>query len=480
MNKKAFGHGGKRLPALLLLSLLLSVLCCAASAETAEAGMTKVELPRQGVTLFVPSGYAVITRDMTELDPVLTAQGATPEDAQALLDFGNYLMLGIDREAMAEGIWITVSATLKPTDALDLDEYNDAELEQFANQLNQTLNAAGYIPRNHNVLQTDSLTWFRSWADVSSDDTRSLYCVTVRNGWQLGLEILYPAGDTREDRESSFLEAVALTEFTGEPSEVPAEAPAEEPAAAEPAAEPAAEEAPDVSGLWHLNLLNIYNQVINPADLGDSGFVRLNADQSCLIALPGTEEIAGAWTQEGDQILLRLDGETQTLLILGDVLQLRLNQGDNEAVFLFTRRPAEKTPEMKVHAAADVSDFAGRWVITWMLENGIMCPWQAINPFSEHPLFLDLSIDGDRASVLALSFSSMQYYMLSDGSVSLGADDITGLEDGVLTVPMNERFLLETKLYLMDNGTDLAAILTFITPENEVEFTKQVVLSHPD
>ena len=69
---------------------------------------------------------------------------------------------------------------------------------------------------------------------------------------------------------------------------------------------------------------------------------------------------------------------------------------------------------------------------------------------------------------------------LSDGSVSLGADDITGLEDGVLTVPMNERFLLETRLYLMDNGTDLAAILTFITPENEVEFTKQVVLSHPD
>ena len=51
MNKKAFGHGGKRLPALLLLSLLLSVLCCAASAETVEAGMTKVELPRQGVTL---------------------------------------------------------------------------------------------------------------------------------------------------------------------------------------------------------------------------------------------------------------------------------------------------------------------------------------------------------------------------------------------------------------------------------------------
>ena len=66
-------------------------------------------------------------------------------------------------------------------------------------------------------------------------------------------------------------------------------------------------------------------ETLTTADRGDSGFVQLNTDQSCLIMLPGTEEIAGAWTQEGEQILLRLDGETQTLLILGDVLQLRLN-----------------------------------------------------------------------------------------------------------------------------------------------------------
>ena len=190
-----------------ILCLLMALLLLGAA--LAEDGFQALPFPDEGVTLYLPEGYLPVVRDMTEMDPLLAAQGFTPEAADALLDQGHYLMIAFDMENH-----LVIDAVCTREDNIEnLSDLNDAQITQIANGMTSSFSDMGVTVKSFDIVRAGGNAWLRVWYDTPETGAQTFWCVTVRGHKKLSMEVFTAGTPLDTAAQDAFFEGAARTVF---------------------------------------------------------------------------------------------------------------------------------------------------------------------------------------------------------------------------------------------------------------------------
>lgn len=159
-------------------------------------------------------------------------------------------------------------------------------------------------------------------------------------------------------------------------------------------------EAESLEGVWYLNSVEIEGVEMSPASLGLEMVMTLETDDTVLIQVTGEEDESGAWSRDGDEVTVTIEGETMVFVLQGDALVVE----DDGATMIFGREKSEMEEFVAAPIREDValSDFDGMWTATILDMAGMQLPVAALG------MDMTLTIENGRAVLVSLEWEEEQ------------------------------------------------------------------------
>lgn len=179
----------------------------------ARAVSTEYEIPEFGLTISIPEGYAVFTRDMKDTDPLLQDYGFTMEDVMDILGTDIYLdAIGIECD---EEIVVSMYEDM----GLDLSGLGDTALRLLASGFEEGYEEAGAKVFSMEVYHHPKLNFLRCYLYMPEENTYVLQYYTIYDGNGLSVTLRSYSGAISDDQEKkiqSVIDSVAIPSYTPE------------------------------------------------------------------------------------------------------------------------------------------------------------------------------------------------------------------------------------------------------------------------
>lgn len=159
--------------------MLLALLLIVGLAVPAMAASTEYEIPEFGITLSIPDGYDVFTRNMKADDPLLKEYGLTRSDLMEILGTNTYL------DAMGSQGDDEIVVTANETGYSDMDGMTDATLNFLASGLEEEYSSYGFDVMSTEIYREYPHVFVNIDFYIPEDDVYTMQYFTVYNGAML-------------------------------------------------------------------------------------------------------------------------------------------------------------------------------------------------------------------------------------------------------------------------------------------------------
>ncbi|HHZ00779.1 MAG TPA: zinc ribbon domain-containing protein [Tissierellia bacterium] len=146
--------------------LICCVLLFSMTLSAYAAGTTEYTLDELGMTVSMPSGYIVFTRDINDYDPNLATYGLTKDSMSSLMNERNIYLNGWDEDINQEVIITMIDSPL-----IDFNLYSDTTLSTMATSFESEYESAGVTVIKSEIYQHSQAKFLKIYISQPNGDS---------------------------------------------------------------------------------------------------------------------------------------------------------------------------------------------------------------------------------------------------------------------------------------------------------------------
>lgn len=196
-----------------LSGMLLALLLIVSLATPALAASTQHEIPQFGLTISIPDGYDVFTRDMAENDPLLQDYGLTRDDVLDILGTDTYL------DALESQGEDEIVMTLFGDMGMDFGGLGDEALLMLASSFEKSYEASGITVLSTEAYNHPKLNFMRFHLYIPETNTYGVQFYTIYDGIALSVTLRTDSAavtDAQEKKIQSVVDSISIPSYTPE------------------------------------------------------------------------------------------------------------------------------------------------------------------------------------------------------------------------------------------------------------------------